>query len=91
MLTLEGGNGRPPGVELRPACVLAVRQSGRKPLGDVPDPLAGVKAVISPARWADYACLQAREGGIQAQGRGWAPSIWEISDNLNFDAGSSGS
>ena len=79
MLTLEGGNGMPPGVEMRPACVLRVPPSGRKPLGDVPDPLACVKAVLSPAQWAENACLQGWEGGMQAQRWGWAPSIWEKS------------
>jgi hypothetical protein len=60
------------GVELRPECVLEVPQSGRTALGDVRTPVAVVTTAGNP-------CLRGREGGIQAQGRGWAPSIWEMS------------
>jgi hypothetical protein len=43
--------GRPPaaGVELRPACVLGVPSSGRKPPGDDPDPRGGRRSPLSPA------------------------------------------
>ena len=41
MLTFEGCNGRPPGVEPCPARVFGVPQSGRTALGGVPDPRGG--------------------------------------------------
>ena len=43
---------------------------------------AGGEAVLSPARWAENACHQGREGGIQGPRRGWAPSIWEMSGKM---------
>ena len=49
-----------------------VPQSGRTALGGVPDPVAGVTT-------PEHHCLRRRKGGIQAQGRGWTPSIWEMS------------
>src|SRR5262249_23382753 len=59
MLTLEGGNGRRPGVELRPACVLGVPSSGRKPPGDDPDPRDGRRSPLSPTQNAETPCLRA--------------------------------
>jgi len=50
MLTLEGCSGGPPGVELRPECVLGVPPSGRKPPGNDPDPRASVEALSPPPR-----------------------------------------
>jgi len=49
-----------------------VPQSGRTALGGVPDPVAGLTT-------PEHRCLRRRKGGIQAQGRGWTPSIWEMS------------
>jgi hypothetical protein len=40
--------------------------------------MAGVTTAENP-------CPRGREGGIQAQGRGWTPSIWEISGNIRRD------
>src|SRR5262249_47918192 len=76
MLTLARGSRgqwKAAGVELGPACVLGVSPSRRKALGDVPDPRGGCHDGRKhlPAR---------SQGGTQAQGRGWSPSIWAMSD-----------
>ena len=78
MLTLEVTEGS------RAAPGGPVPQSGRKALGHCPDPVDGVKAVLSPAQWPEHACLQGREGGIQTPRRGWAPSIWEMSAEMTY-------
>jgi len=79
MLTLEACHGEPPGVEVRPECVLGVPQSGRTAPETSRPHVAGAKAVLSPAQKAENPCLRGHEGGIQARRRGWAPSIWEMS------------
>ena len=72
MLTLEGRNGRRPGVELRPECVLGCRSQAERRSEVFRTPVAGVTT-------PEYPYLRRRKGGIQAQGRGWTPSIWEMS------------
>ena len=72
MLTLEGCNGRQTGVELRSECVLGCRSQAERRSEVSPDPVAGLTTPEHP-------CLRRRKGGIQAQGRGWTPSIWEMS------------
>jgi Transposase DDE domain group 1 len=62
MLTLEGCPGGPPGVELRPECVLGGPQSGRPALGGLRTPVAGATTAENP-------CPRGHKGGIQAQGR----------------------
>lgn len=59
VLTLEGWNGRRPGVELRPACVLGVPSSGRKPPGDDLDPRGGRRGPLSPAQKAENLAFEA--------------------------------
>jgi hypothetical protein len=81
MLTLEGCRGGPPRVELRPACVLGYRSQAERRSETSRTPVAGVKAVLSPTQKVESPCLQGHEGGIQAHGRGWAPSIWGMSAN----------
>ena len=48
MLTLEGCNGRQPGVELRPECVLGFSRQAGPPPGAVPDPRGGRRGHLSP-------------------------------------------
>jgi len=69
---------RQPEVELRPEYLLAVLQSGRKALGNILDPRGGGHHRALPCPTGENPCRRGHEGGIQAQGRGWAPSIWEI-------------
>jgi hypothetical protein len=64
---------------MRPPDVPMDTQESICPVLEGDDLRAGVKAVLSPARWAENLCLEGREGGIQASRRGWVPSIWEMS------------
>src|SRR5439155_26141292 len=79
MLILEGCNGGPPGVEVRPECVLGVPQSGRIAIGDIPDPRGGRHNRVLPPSRAENPSPRGRDGGIWAPRRGWTPSIWELS------------
>ena len=69
----EAAGGRAtPGI---PPCGAAVRSEGpRKRPGP---PWRGHHRAL-PCRRGENHCRRGHEGGIQAQGRGWAPSIWEI-------------
>ena len=78
MLTLAGGNGRQPGVELRPACVLGVPPSGRMAPGDVPDPRGERQDRGFPLSAAETLPAQPKEA-YPGPETGWAPSIWEMS------------
>src|SRR4030095_574719 len=91
MLTLEGWDGGPPGVELRPECSSGCRrQAGSQ--SETPWTLAAEgKAVRSRAQWPENACPQGREGGIQAARRGCLASIWEMSTIMPLTHAASGS
>ena len=83
MLTLDECGGEESGVEVRPECGSGLPRSAGMPSAGCPEPVAGVKTVLSLAQRARNPCLRGRKGGIQVQGRGWALSIWEMSNETN--------